>query len=314
MNKAILCLAALFLALNSFGQSQLENSYFAAWEDMEAVAGTPAGVYQEPVGSTWATSNEASMYFLAEPSVKKTTDAYMGEYAALIQTIRLGTTNGSGTLFTGKFKLDVLNPLNSTQFGIPFTNRPVYLKGFYKYLPIANDSCRIASYLTKWNSISHRRDTIAAASISREQSMLQVSTYTEFDIFYHYYSSNAPDSITVIFASSADGANYNASVGTKLYIDEIGLEYFPMSTEKTDKNSVLAVFPNPASDYLIIESGNGVKTVQLKIYNSTGSLMKNKLLNSTKEELLISDLPAGMYFYSVSKSDGKIESGKFYIE
>jgi hypothetical protein len=254
------------------------------------------------------------MIFVTEPSVKKTTDAYKGEYAALIQTVQLGTTKGSGTLFTGKFILDLQNPLNSTKFGVPFTDKPVYLKGFYKYIPVSGDSCRIASSLTKWNSNTKKRDTVAFATISHSQSMTVVNTYTEFDIIYNYRSSDTPDSITVVFASSADGANYNAAVGSKLYIDEISLEYFPLSAEKFQNKLGINVYPNPVSDFLIIESTNDIDGRLIKIFNSNGSLFKTKTLNQSREELNISDLPKGMYFYSIDKKNGTIETGKFVIK
>jgi hypothetical protein len=311
MKRAILILAVLLPTIKAFTQSQLENQYFAAWQDIGSITGYP-GIYQEPVGHTWATSNQASASLNAEPSVKSTTDAYYaGNYAALIQTVKIGSINGSGTLFTGKFNLDIPHPLNSTKFGVPFTDRPVYLKGFYKYLPVNNDSCRIASWLTKWNPAKHQHDTIGAATISRQQSQLQVNTYTEFDIIYHYYSANSPDSIIVIFASSADGAYYNAAVGTKLYIDEISLEYFPLEVEKIQKQKDFLVSPNPASEYLVIKSHDMPKDVQIKIFNTNGSLLKTKKIENTNERISIADLPEGVFIYEISKPDGAIETGKF---
>ncbi|WP_077155423.1 PCMD domain-containing protein [Bacteroides bouchesdurhonensis] len=41
----------------------------------------------------------------------------------------------SGSLFTGSFKTDMLNPLNSTKFGVPFVGEPATLSGSYKYTP-----------------------------------------------------------------------------------------------------------------------------------------------------------------------------------
>lgn len=310
MKKAILfiCLVAATFGLKA--QSQLENCYFAAWQDIPSTT-APAGVYQQPVGNTWATSNEASMLFLALPSVKKTSDSYMGEYAAMIQTVALGTTKGAGTLFTGKFKLDIINPLNSTKFGVPFTDRPVYLKGYYKYLPVNNDSCRIASYLTRWNSGTHRRDTIAAATISRAQSMLTVSQYTQFNIIYTYYSELSPDSITVIFASSADGANFNASIGSTLYIDEISLEYFPLSINRLNDTKWIMVYPNPVGNQLNFKSDQIKMIKSVKIYNYLGKMVQLAENQNSTTSMDISALAEGLYFYSLELFDGSTEGGKF---
>ena len=310
MEKAILFIILILTVQLLPAQSQLENCYFAAWQDLPSTL-APAGVYQEPVGNTWATSNEASMMFLAQPSVKKTSDSYLGEFAAMIQTVQIGEKNGSGTLFTGKFTLDIVHPLKSTKFGIPFTDRPVYLKGFYKYLPVANDSCRMASYLTKWNTGTKKRDTIAAASISRQQSMTTVSSYTEFNLIYKYYSGQNPDSITLIFASSADGANFNAAVGSTLYIDEISLEYFPVAAENIGSMEQVLLYPNPVTNYLIISSNQTIKANRLNIYSPNGTLIRSIALKNNKEKIDVTDLPGGLYLYHLDKQDGSRESGKF---
>jgi hypothetical protein len=311
MKRAILILAVLLPTFKAFTQSQLENQYFAAWEDIES-PNAPPGKYQEPVGNTWATSNEAAMPLMGEPLVIKTSDSYIGEYAALIKTSLILGRIASGTLFTGKFKLDYDNFLNSPKFGVPFSDRPYYLKGFYKYIPVNDDSCRIASWLTKWNNSTHRRDTIAFATISYEQSKKTISTYTEFDIIYNYRSAASPDSITVIFASSADGANFHGGIGSALYIDEISLEYFPLSVvQKVKEEKDFIVSPNPVSEYLIVKSKYPPKDVKINIYTSNGSFIKTKKIENSFDKISITELPVGLYMYEITKPDGMIETGKF---
>ena len=41
----------------------------------------------------------------------------------------------SGSLFTGSFKTDASDQLNSTKFGIPYAKKPLIFKGIYKYTP-----------------------------------------------------------------------------------------------------------------------------------------------------------------------------------
>ena len=41
----------------------------------------------------------------------------------------------SGSLFTGDFVVDAMNTLNSTQFGIPYFQKPTNVKGYFKYTP-----------------------------------------------------------------------------------------------------------------------------------------------------------------------------------
>jgi hypothetical protein len=147
--------------------------------------------------------------------------------------------------------------------------------------------------------------------MARAQSILTVNTYTEFDILYHYYSTNSPDSLTIIFASSADGAKYNAAVGTKLYIDEISLEYYPLAVQTLNETQNILVYPNPVSEYLIIESHASLNDSKINIFSTNGSLLKTKKIESDKERINISDLPEGLYFYEIFQPGSVIEKGKF---
>jgi hypothetical protein len=290
--------------------NQLEFSDFDNWKDIYSLT-APAGKYQEPLGSTCATSNEASMTAQSLPLVKKTDIRYGGEYAALLETRLIFSKIASGTLFTGRFILDIINPINSAKFGVSFIYKPVYLRGFYKYIPVDNDSCRIASFLTRWNSDSHIRDTIAIATISYEQSKQMVTSYTEFDIVYDYKSSATPDSITVMFSSSAGGANLQGGVGTQLYIDEVTLEYYPLSIQRFIGESKVRIFPNPVTDYLILDAENDLNSSTFRIYNTLGNMIEKRKLLTGKNEIQISDLPNGVYFYSIERPNGINESGKF---
>jgi hypothetical protein len=310
MKKIVFCLFLLISGGSILGQYQLFNKDFEEWVEMPTSGGTVQ--YLTPYGNIWATSNEAAQMFLAKPSVTRTTDSYQGTYAAQIETIQLGTSKGSGTLFTGKFKLDIIHPLNSTLFGIPMVDRPIFLKGYFKYSPVSGDSCRIASYLTKWDQVKKRKDTIAAASINRSQSITATTVYKEFDIYYHYYSNSAPDSITIIFASSADGSNFNAAVGTTLFIDAVSLEYYPLVVDKLQNQNEILVYPNPAENILTVESKVSFPGREIMIYNSVGSLIFTKQLVSEKEDIPISKLPSGFYYYSISKNDGTFENGKLF--
>ena len=53
-----------------------------------------------------------------------------------------------------------------------------------------------------------------------------VDTYTPFELNLEYvkaYDSSKKYKFAVIFSASADGANYNAAVGSKLLIDNVAI-------------------------------------------------------------------------------------------
>lgn len=106
----------------------------------------PDMTFYNPDG--WCSSN-AGVQMLKEMeladhyAVEATNDAHSGEKAALITSVDSKGANlgikvpkvTTGSLFLGTFITDIFNTLNSTKFGIPYSAKPVSLKGWYKYTP-----------------------------------------------------------------------------------------------------------------------------------------------------------------------------------
>lgn len=107
----------------------------------------PDMTFYNPDG--WCSSNAGvqmlkGMKLADHYAVEATNDAHSGEKAALITSV---DTKGkdmyfakapkvtTGSLFLGTFITDIFNTLNSTKFGIPYSAKPVSLKGWYKYTP-----------------------------------------------------------------------------------------------------------------------------------------------------------------------------------
>ncbi len=203
------------------GEDQLPNMDMEMWTDF------PKYSVPSPIG-IWATPNkivDLLLYMDPPPvTVEKTTDAVSGEYAAKIMTILPEDfILLTGTVATGIFDPDMQNQLESLKQGVPFTSKPVAFKGYYKYLPVDSDSCDIYSYLTHWNLALNERDTVAAAKLTTND--VEVDTYTEFNLTYNYLTADEPDTIILIFASSAAGDSFIGGVGSTLYIDDISLVY-----------------------------------------------------------------------------------------
>jgi hypothetical protein len=71
----------------------------------------------------------------------------------------------------------------------------------------------------------------------------------------------------------------------------------PTGLNTLDMNSGINIFPNPASDYLMIDM-NAYHSAQLNrvaIYNSTGQLLTEQQIRNTVEKLDITSLPKGLY-------------------
>ena len=117
------------------------ETWVAAGEESEEAP------FYEPTG--WSSSNTGAfllqMMGMADKLViTPSEDAYSGNSSVKIESIDTkGKDLGfvmvpkvtSGSLFIGSFVTDMTNTLNSTKFGIPYSQKPVSLKGWYKYTP-----------------------------------------------------------------------------------------------------------------------------------------------------------------------------------
>ncbi|MDP4277755.1 MAG: T9SS type A sorting domain-containing protein [Bacteroidota bacterium] len=71
------------------------------------------------------------------------------------------------------------------------------------------------------------------------------------------------------------------------------------SLPKADKTVTISIYPNPATDYLIINN-LPAKASQVFIYSISGRLMLSRTLESTTEQLTVSQLPDGFYILKIN--------------
>ena len=78
------------------------------------------------------------------------------------------------------------------------------------------------------------------------------------------------------------------------------LHYVPDGIEENEA-AAISVYPNPATDYVIVETCHGASVQRVEIYDITG----HKVLSSTSTEINISELPQGVYFVAVFTENQK---------
>jgi hypothetical protein len=234
-------------------EPQLANSSFDTWFT------TPKG-YKEPgndANSIWATGN-AGTVTLGDPNV--TPLNILGpDNAAKLTTLDLGSLAGligqrmaAGSMFTGKFELDISNPLNSTKFGIPFSARPKKFSVKYAYQPgtpyLSNtgqslakaDECDI--YLLLENREGSEVKRVATGWFRSGETKIDEFNTLTIDLIYGPLGSSVPDyqkpanglyanptdkitHLTVVFSSSANGALFEGGVNSMLVVNDFNLIY-----------------------------------------------------------------------------------------
>lgn len=189
------------------------------------------------------------------PVRPSTDDVHAGEKALLLESVDTKGGNIFGipvpkvtaaTAFLGTFNaLGALrgDPMATTSFGVMYDKQPLKVTGFYKYTPGAEfynangelqagvtDKCSLSAVLYE---VSSEDETLNGGNIYTSDKIVAkavftndkaVEAYAPFELNLEYvkdYDSSKLYKFAVIFSASADGASYNAAVGSKLLIDDV---------------------------------------------------------------------------------------------
>jgi hypothetical protein len=290
-----------FVIGSAIAQAQIPEGGFNNW--------TPflLNTYSEPAGGWWTTLNTLST--LGGPvTVSPSTDVHSGAYAAKLETKQWGTLLLSGLLVSGKF----INAAPFIKQGQPFTDKPSRFKGWYKYAPVSGDSAAIVAILTKFNTITGKPDTIARTINTIKNN---ISVYTQFDFKFDYSIPNVnPDTIKIVFVSSADGANMKGQNGSTLLLDDISLEYTTGLQEILMPDFKIDAYPSPASDQVLLKFNTSI-TEQLfcQIYSIDGRLMLSFTPSGNDHRLDVSAWPQSTYLVQAWIRGNLVSSSKFLV-
>lgn len=217
--------------------------------------------FQKPIN--WATSNsgivllKAIGYYSGDAIVAPEEEGFDGKGAKITTAYTKGGSMlgiaipviTSGSLFTGDFVVDAMNTLNSTQFGIPYFQKPTNVKGYFKYTPGENyyycpdpdksneaaidntktDECSLCAVLYE---VENYDDFLNGETIYTSDKIVAIAQqfagntpdYTAFDLQLEYKKEYDPTKkyrFAIIFSSSKDGAAFSGAEGSTLWIDEV---------------------------------------------------------------------------------------------
>ncbi|MBN8702248.1 MAG: T9SS type A sorting domain-containing protein [Bacteroidetes bacterium] len=198
---------------------------------------------------------------------------------------------------TGIYDDSILPGIIAQHTAINF--RPINLSFWADYIPTATgdvvDSAQAVSYLSRWNTLTNSRDTIAYFDMPISAHLIIGWRYVKGD--YNYLSSLVPDSLFVEFRSSSKKYGGATSSGTYLNLDNIQLSSLQLSVEKNTNNKFL-IYPTLASDEFKVIS-NLFATGTARVYNYSGVLVKKQLITSSETTINIQDLLPGIYIVEV---------------
>lgn len=214
----------------------------------------------------WASGNQgvAIVQYNWSPSqfpTRQVDDGYEGkgvclstQYASDLGKM-MGKPIAAGNLFLGGFDLIavLINPLQSTQFGIPMDKEPVRVTGYYKYQPgetftdkdmktIAGRTDEASIYAVFYrnqdsdgNKVLLYGDNVLSSPLivskAEVKSLPPTNEWTRFEMFFEGGDADPAVlsalgyNMTLVFSSSKDGAMFEGAIGSTLYVDEVEVSF-----------------------------------------------------------------------------------------
>ncbi len=212
-----------------------------------------------------------------------------------------------GIITTGKIDTSNLN----ISGGQPFSGKPEKLVGYYHYLPASGDLASFEMLLSKWNTTTLQRDTIAYGKFFGAE----FSTGVDFKVFEILldYKTNLladPDSQLVIISSTMDRANPKS--GSELWVDNLSLVEMVTGIDNSNKTAAYISYPNPAVNELTFRTGE--KAAVITIYDVLGNKVTEVAVEQKEMVINTSTFSKGMYYYTVvSANNSLLHKDKFII-
>jgi hypothetical protein len=296
MNKNLTLLFVFVLTIFCGAQAQqVPNAGLENWNNII--------LYEDPV--SWSSPNQLTSLLGIFPCTKST-DALDGQYAARLEaffitqfgivvpgTVGTGTIDATTQTFKGGF------PLGG--------NVPAALIGYYKYAPVNEDSCLMLSVLTKWNTSTNHRDTLAIAYFTDGAE----PSYTLFTAPFITLAPGTPDSAIVVVATTND--ILTAQAGSVLFIDDIDFTN-SVGIQETDA-APLSIYPNPADEFIEFAIPEALQAKTIALCNITAALVKEYPVNEEDLRVNTTNLLPGSYVCLIKNEGGEvIATGKFTVK
>ncbi len=177
-----------------------------------------SGSYSDP--QFWDSPNQqtTAIPFIGAAVVTKSADAFSGSWSARLENKNFIAFTVPGLLTLGQLDIDLVNMNFGLRGGVPFNQRPVKMKGYYKYAPQGSDSCAMLALFFKHNP-GGWQDTIGVAYFIDNSA---VSQWTQFEAVVDWYTTDTPDTMNILFSSAA---SFSATAGSVLMVDELFFDY-----------------------------------------------------------------------------------------
>lgn len=232
------------LAFHTLPATQLANMGFEDWSQ-EGKVWYP---FLQGGPQVWDSANKATASFTGSATTPDTSFKAEGERSVKLESSYAVVKFASGSIFTGQF-VGLQGLGAKLDWGIPFTSKPVALKGQIAYNPAAidyadskyaslkgqPDTGHVIILLTDWDApfrvVSSEEKYVdfdndpAIIAYGRYALSEKTDGFVPFTLNLEYRNSRTPKWIVIVAASSSLGDYFTGGVGSALWLDALELQY-----------------------------------------------------------------------------------------
>ncbi|HRY33030.1 MAG TPA: PCMD domain-containing protein [Bacteroidales bacterium] len=292
--KPLLLIIILFVSAFITKGQNIPNAGMENW--------ISSGSWSDP--QFWDSPNQqtTAIPFIGAAVVSKSNDAFSGSWSARLENKSFIAFTVPGLLTLGQLDIDLVNMNFGLRGGVAFNQRPVKLKGYYKYTQQGNDSCAVAALFYKHNP-GGWQDTVGLAWFIGNST---VSQWTQFEAVVDWYTSDTPDTMNILISSSA---SFTATAGSVLLVDDLFFDYnTPVVSVSKPEHKVSLIFSDVSrslkADY-DLPAGNGIS---LSVLSITGqSMLREEFVSSGRGRIsqALPKLVPGLYIAVFESGDIK---------
>ncbi len=296
MKKLFTLLSVILFCSTAF--AQIPNPSFEAWDTF--------ATYKSPKG--WdnldSATNLAGVY-----TCERDSPGFSGNYYLKLTSKSVPLVGvAPGVAVSGKIDFTSY----TAKSGYPFTSRPHSLTGEYQFMQYGSTPGFISIFLSKWNSTTSNRDTVAYGV---RQLLGMEMAWKAFSIDLKYYSGVNPDSAIIILSASGKTPAVNdfLYVDTLVFTGSVPIGTITLNSASVNESpSSITVYPNPANGYTNISYfSNSGSDIKICISDLNGRMVKsiNTKTSPGNNEYRVntSGFAPGVYFIKLVDEKGTEE-------
>lgn len=222
-------------------------------------------------------------------------DVHSGNYAIKLTTKSVFGITANGIASTATL---ITTPPYGITGGVPYTERPDSIVGWYKYTPAnANDSGFVQFAL-----LGSSNDTIGWVKFNTPNT--PVTTYTRFSKEITYLSPATP-TLSYWILSASDGDN--PVVNSSMIVDDVDLIFVTTPLPGEPEKSPIAIVSNLVQEEMIINNPAEARVI-VEITDISGRVVMREEVYHHRQSISSGALNNGLYLYRLFDSNGNMHS------